>query len=48
MFLFSPRWYDKTLNLLADFTAASQRGLHCRLVNPSCRDLSGRRGTRPE
>ena len=32
MFLFSPRWYDKTVNLLADFTAASQRGLQCRIV----------------
>ena len=32
MFLFSPRWYDKTINLLADFTAASQRGLQCRIV----------------
>ena len=32
MFLFSPRWYDKTVNLLADFTAASQRGLQCRMV----------------
>ena len=32
MFLFSPRWYDKTINLMADFTAASQRGLQCRMV----------------
>ena len=32
MFLFSPRWYDKTINLMADFTAASQRGLQCRMI----------------
>ena len=32
MFLMSPRWYDKTVNLLADFTQASQRGLQCRMV----------------
>ncbi len=43
MFLFSPRWYDKTLNLLADFTAASQRGLHCRLVLAAAPIKIGRR-----
>lgn len=32
MFLFSPRWYDKRVNLLADFTNAAQRGLQCRMI----------------
>ncbi len=43
MFLFSPRWYDKTINLMADFTAASQRGLHCRMVLSAAPIKIGRR-----
>ena len=44
MFLFSPRWYDKTVNLLADFTAASQRelGYHAVLAFHGGMDVADR------
>lgn len=43
IFLFSPRWYDKHVNLLLDFTEASRRGCQCKIIMSAAPIKIGRR-----